>query len=64
MGVTAFVFGDRTNLGGIILALALFAAGGVAVTRQRGVVGIGLLLTGFVVLMILEYRHIEGQSDV
>ena len=58
MGVTAFFLEDRTNLLAGVLALGLFGTGGVAVTQQRGIAGVSLLLAGFVVLMFLEYRHI------
>lgn len=59
MDVTTFFRQNRTNLIGAVLALGLFGAGGVAVAQQRGIAGVGLFLAGFVVLMFLEYRHIE-----
>ena len=62
MGATAFFLDDRVNLLAGVLALGLFGTGGVAVTQQRGVTAVFLLLAGFVMLMFLEYRHIETSA--
>jgi hypothetical protein len=59
MGITAFFLENRANLLAGVLALVLFAVGGFAITQQRGIVGVFLLLAGFGFLMFLEYRNID-----
>lgn len=59
MGARAFFLEDRLNLLAAVVALALVAASVVAIARQRSTAGVVLMTAGFVVLMSLEYRHIQ-----
>jgi len=59
MEPTAFFLEDRVNLLAGALALVLFGAGVGALARRRGVASVFLLLGGFVVVMFLEYRHLD-----
>lgn len=59
MSLTEFFLDDRANLLAGLLALGLFAAGALAVSQRQGVAGVFLVLAGFVVLMYLEYKHID-----
>jgi hypothetical protein len=56
MNPTAFFLEDRTNLLVGVLAVGLFAAGVFALVREQAVATIFLMLGGFVLLMLLEYR--------
>lgn len=62
MGARSFLLEDRANLLAGLLGLGLFGAGAVALAQRRGVVGVFLLLAGFVVVMFLEYRHVHGSE--
>ena len=60
MALREFILGDPANAATALVAAALFVGGGVAVTSGEGVAGVLFVLAGFVALMFLEYRHIEG----
>ena len=59
MDPMSFFLEDRANLLAGVLAVALLVAGGIALVREQGVATVFLMLGGFVVLMFLEYRHVN-----
>ena len=60
MDPKGFFLEQPTNLLVGLLALALFGAGAVALTREQTAPTIFLVLGGFVALMILEYRSLDA----
>jgi hypothetical protein len=62
MAIREFLLDNPANAAAALVAGGLFVGGAVALTGGEGVVGVLMLLAGFVALMFLEYRHIEGEN--
>jgi hypothetical protein len=60
MAFREFFLGNPANAAAGLVAVGLFAGGAAAVAGGAGVAGVLSVVAGFVAMMFLEYRHIEG----
>lgn len=60
MSIREFFLGNPANAVAALLAAGLFVGGAAALTTGEGVAGVLLVVAGFIAMMFLEYRHIEG----
>jgi len=60
MDLKAFFLEDRINLGVAVLGLLFIGGGVVALSEEQALVTMVLMLIGFGLLSILEYRRVSG----
>jgi hypothetical protein len=60
MDLKAFFLEDRINLGVAVLGLLFIGGGVIALSEEQALVTMVLMLTGFGLLGILEYRRVSG----